>query len=248
MEPDSTAEESTAQSKRKGGGGSPIVGDGGARHLLQTINDPSATTPTTLQNMQRHLQFVDYDYDSAEIYGFDDTPCPTSVVSALARQALPNSTNCITVFGRYRIVAARTASCIEDLNEVYVRFQNATQEAIASGALEEAFQVAIELLWYQPVAAFTVAGISPIKDTRFDAFTEVSDDGSASETSTIAIGPDVADVLDVTDAPVVGSTSQAETDAPTTVLPSSDSSKTNQGVSAADGHGTHHRSAVFSII
>lgn len=168
---------------------------------------------------QRHLEATGVDATSSELYDFQDTPCMSEM--EVTRQ--PAAPNCITVFGKYRVVAAEE----EDIQDVYVRFKNATAESIISGALEASLQIAATES--NQTSGFTVEGLSPVVDANFDPFTEIENGA------------------------VIADTVEPEGTSPPTTAPTSTRSKPIETIQAVQpqsdaGHGYHFLSSKSFIV
>jgi hypothetical protein len=113
---------------------------------------------------------VTYDAESAEIYDFRDSACGDEV-AAVSKQAVEEdsvASDCIAVFGKYRIIAGPE----DNAAEIYNTFVEATQASIEEGKLEEEVKAAAAK--ENVTIPFVVQGVSPIVDDSFNAFEEIA--------------------------------------------------------------------------
>ena len=159
-------------------------------------------TRALFEHDRRYLA-VELDTASATIYDFEDTPCTEDDGAVAASRQGGAEQNCITVFGKFRIIVDED----EDIAEVYATYVEATNAYIANGTLEET------LLEVDPDTNFTVLGVSDVVDENFDAFEEIAvvDDGMSSESDTDTETPTPSNVS-TTPTPTNASSSTSEND------------------------------------
>lgn len=100
---------------------------------------------------RRRRLLVLYEYDSAEVYKFVDTPCSETVTT--------DGVNCITVFGRYYLLVEEEEG-EETPQAIYEKYVERTQAAIDNGALEESLKEVA------PNSTLTVEGTSTVVDAE----------------------------------------------------------------------------------
>jgi len=148
---------------------------------------------------RRRLGEVSLDAESPELYDSRDVSCPDG--DAVEGRQLFNSSNCILVFGMYRVYVEDD----ESIEQAYIDYAVASQAAIASGVLEE-FLVPGD----DRAMNFRVVNAYPtVIDESFDAFAELSSPifspttaaPTAKEMNVTTMAPTVAETRVPTHAP-----------------------------------------------
>ena len=170
--------------------------NGGHRVLRKSLQQLHGNLELARPMHNRRL-VVSLDTNSAELYRFLDTPCPVS--DATVEQQAPSLSNCIVVFGNYRVYVGED----DNVEQTYIDFASASQGLIALGGLEDSLLEGDK----REIDFRVVEAYSPVVDNNFDAFSELTVDTSPPKESNTTVAPSMtsttaAPSMEKTQAPV----------------------------------------------